>query len=121
MSFFGRTVIVVALIAGAASVFRRDIARVVGVLRKPTENFIRDVKGEIDAASKAAGPSATAGRTLSGAGAEKAASTGAGLEPGAGSATPPPPPPHPPTPAAAAPSPAAAAQSSGAGKEEQLR
>jgi hypothetical protein len=81
MSFFGRTIIIVALVAGAASVFRRDIARIAGVLRKPAENFIRDVKDEID---KGAGPAA-AGRALSGSAsasgaAEKAAAAAGAAE-----------------------------------------
>lgn len=48
MSFFGRTAITIAVIAGILHVFRRDVARIVGVLRKPTENFIKEVKKEID-------------------------------------------------------------------------
>jgi hypothetical protein len=52
MSFFGRTFIVLALFAGAVHVFRRDITRVVGVLKKPTENFIKEVKNELETTSK---------------------------------------------------------------------
>lgn len=54
MSFFGRTFVLFALFAGAVHVFRKDIARVAGVLKKPTENFLKEVKSEIDS-NKAAG------------------------------------------------------------------
>ncbi len=53
MSFFGRTFIVLALFAGAVHVFRRDITRVVGILKKPTENFVKEVKNELESSGKA--------------------------------------------------------------------
>jgi hypothetical protein len=62
MSFFGRTVITLAVVAGILHVFRRDVARIVGVLRKPTENFLRDVKKEIDTGAT---PGALAARSQS--------------------------------------------------------
>ncbi len=98
MSFFGRTFVVLALFAGAVHVFRRDIARVVGVLKKPTENFIREVKHEIDTGNKPAGALASkaagSGASASAEGAAKAAAaadaanqvTGGGGGGGAGAA-----------------------------------
>jgi len=52
MSFFGRTFIIIALFAGAVHVFRRDITKVVSVLKKPTENFIKEVKNELETTNK---------------------------------------------------------------------
>ena len=47
-SFLGRLVIIGALAAGVYSVFRRDILRIGKFLKKPTENFIADIKKELD-------------------------------------------------------------------------
>lgn len=48
MSFFTRTAIVLALVAGVAHVFRRDIVRIIGAVRAPAATFLRDVKKELD-------------------------------------------------------------------------
>ena len=37
-----------ALVVGAVSIFRRDLARIVGVLRAPTTAFIKDVRRELE-------------------------------------------------------------------------
>lgn len=47
MSFFVRSALSVAIVVGVVHVFRRDITRIARVLKKPTENFINDVKKEI--------------------------------------------------------------------------
>ena len=70
----------VALAAGAAHVFRRDIAKVVGVLRKPTENFIKEVKSEIDANKGAAAAIGAAAKAGEGAGAQAAAAANTAAE-----------------------------------------
>ncbi len=51
---FSRALLTFAVITGIAHVFRRDLKRVVGVLKKPTETFVKELKNEIEA-SKAAG------------------------------------------------------------------
>lgn len=47
MSFFVRSALSVAIVLGVVHVFKRDITRIARVLKKPTENFINDVKKEI--------------------------------------------------------------------------
>jgi hypothetical protein len=49
MSFFTRTVIGLALVAGVVHVFRKDLAKIGRVLQKPAENFVKEVKKELDA------------------------------------------------------------------------
>lgn len=53
MSFFGRAAVFVAIAAGVAHVFKKDLKRIIGAVRKPAENFVKDVKKELDAAPKA--------------------------------------------------------------------
>lgn len=48
MSFFTRLAVVALVVGSVVHVFRKDIVRVAGVLKKPTENFIREVKRELD-------------------------------------------------------------------------
>jgi hypothetical protein len=45
--FFGRTLFGLALIAGVVHVFRKDITRIASVLRKPTQQFLQEVKKEL--------------------------------------------------------------------------
>lgn len=47
MSFLGRGLIIVAVAAGVAHVFRKDIARLAALLRKPAANFLGDVRREL--------------------------------------------------------------------------
>jgi hypothetical protein len=61
MSFFGRAVLTIAVVAGVAHVFRRDLRRILGALQKPTEQFISEVKRELEDKSKAGGDSITGG------------------------------------------------------------
>ena len=70
-SFLGRLVIIGALAAGVYSVFRRDILRVGKFLKKPTENFIADIKKELDTntATKVGAESSTLGASEGTAGA----------------------------------------------------
>lgn len=50
MSFFMRTALVVGLVAGAVHVFRKDLVKIAGVLRKPAQNFVKEVQTEMKAA-----------------------------------------------------------------------
>lgn len=70
MSFFGRAVLTIAVVAGVAHVFRRDLRRILGALQKPTEKFISEVKRELEDKSKAGGgiDSITGGGGSSGSG-----------------------------------------------------
>lgn len=45
----------IAVVAGVAHVFRRDLRRILGALQKPTEKFISEVKRELEDKSKAGG------------------------------------------------------------------
>jgi hypothetical protein len=70
MSFLGRTVLLAAVIGVGLTLFRKDITRLLAVLRKPAQNFVQDVKKELDAgnlkglATKTeAGASAAVGRS----------------------------------------------------------
>ena len=49
MSFFTRTVVGLALLAGVVHVFRKDLQKVARVLQRPAENFVRDVRSELAA------------------------------------------------------------------------
>lgn len=99
MSFFGRGLILAALIAGTISVFRKDLTRILAALRKPTQSFIRDVASELEASSKAgaaaAAPppplptgAATSAAAAAAAAAPAAAATPAAAAAAAGTATP---------------------------------
>jgi hypothetical protein len=48
MSFFGRTLVVFAVAAGIAHVFRKDLLRLVSAVRKPAATFIQDLKKELE-------------------------------------------------------------------------
>lgn len=87
-----RYVLMGALIVGAASVFRRDLARVVNALRAPATTFIQDVRRELeerptgDASSGSAGDGSGAakigdGGSASGAGSDGAAARNAAVPP----------------------------------------
>ena len=43
MPIFGKTFFALALVAGAVHVFRKDLIRVAGILRKPLESFVKEV------------------------------------------------------------------------------
>ena len=59
MSFFMRTVVGLAIVAGVVRIFRKDISRIVETLRGPTTNFIKEVRQELDVSSvKKAGTTA---------------------------------------------------------------
>jgi hypothetical protein len=70
--FFGRTLVGLALIAGVVHVFRKDLTRIVSVLRKPTQQFLQEVKKEL---GNAPPPGAAPG---AGAAAPRQVATGAG-------------------------------------------
>jgi hypothetical protein len=48
MSFFGRALLTGALLAGVVHVFRRDLTRILGALRQPTQHFIKEVQRELE-------------------------------------------------------------------------
>ena len=54
MSFFTRTALVVALVAGAVHVFRKDIVKIAGVIKRPAQNFVKDVQDEMKKGSTSA-------------------------------------------------------------------
>jgi uncharacterized protein HemX len=74
MSFFTRALVGAALVAGIVHVFRKDLQKVAKVLQKPAENFVKEVKKELDATSaqKVAGSLPTAAAGGEGAAAEAA-------------------------------------------------
>lgn len=45
---FGRGVIIAAIVAGAFTLFKKDIQRIVGALKKPTQAFVADVAKELE-------------------------------------------------------------------------
>jgi hypothetical protein len=120
MSFFGRALLTAAIVAGVVHVFRRDMTRIVGALRKPTETFLRDVKREIDA-KRVADEATTAVR----AGSEALPPSAGGSASGAAAAPPPPPanavPPPPPPQAQAPPAAGAPPTASAAAPEKELK
>ena len=48
MSFFTRAVVGIALVAGVLHVFRKDVQKIARALQKPAENFVKDVRKELD-------------------------------------------------------------------------
>lgn len=48
MSFFFRTVVGLAIVAGTVRIFRKDIARIVETLRGPAQTFVKDVRRELE-------------------------------------------------------------------------
>ena len=48
MSFFGRALLTGALVMGIVHVFRRDLTRIIGALRAPTQHFIKEVQRELE-------------------------------------------------------------------------
>lgn len=48
MTFFTRTLIVLAIVGTVGSVFRRDVVRILAALQKPARAFVRDVKRELE-------------------------------------------------------------------------
>ena len=62
MPLFGKTFFALALVAGAVHVFRKDLIRVAGILRKPLESFVKEVAENSKAATKS---STTSSSTLS--------------------------------------------------------
>lgn len=63
MPLFGKTFFALALAAGAVHVFRKDLIRVAGILRKPLETFVKEVaENAKDATTKS---STTSSSTLS--------------------------------------------------------
>jgi len=51
MPLFGKTFFALALVAGAVHVFRKDLIRVAGILRKPLESFVKEVAENSKAAT----------------------------------------------------------------------
>jgi hypothetical protein len=47
MSFFMRGAVVLALVAGAVHVFRKDLVRISSALRGPAQNFVKEVSAEM--------------------------------------------------------------------------
>jgi len=47
MSFFMRGAVVVALVASAVHVFRKDLVRISSALRGPAQNFVKEVSAEM--------------------------------------------------------------------------
>lgn len=74
MSFLTRALVGAALVAGVVHVFRKDLQKVAKVLQKPAENFVKEVKKELDATSaqKVAGSLPTAAASGEGAAAQAA-------------------------------------------------
>ncbi len=54
MPIFGKTFFALALVAGAVHVFRKDLIRVAGILRKPLESFVKEVAENSKAVTGAA-------------------------------------------------------------------
>ena len=48
---FSRTVVVLALLGAGVHFFRKDLTKLARVLQKPAENFVKEVKRELDAPS----------------------------------------------------------------------
>jgi hypothetical protein len=105
MSFFGRAALVVAVAAGVAHVFRKDLKKIISVLKKPAENFVKDVRKELDTPAP---PSISAGVSDAATAAARAAN---GQAPHAISHPPPLQPPVAPSQQPAVPSPAAGGKS----------
>jgi len=107
MSFFTRTVIGLALVAGVVHVFRKDLQKLARVVQKPAETFVKEVKRELDAEAGKKAASVAAGSLAAGEGAAvdaaaakaHAANIGAAAAEAArtevAAAQPPPPPPPP--------------------------
>lgn len=60
--FFTRTVIALAVVAGVVHVFRKDVGRLagaLGMLKRPAQTFMRELRKEIDDASGAAATGST--------------------------------------------------------------
>jgi hypothetical protein len=58
MSMFSRTVVVLALLGAGVHFFRKDLQKLARVLQKPAENFVKEVKRELDTTPSGQGAAA---------------------------------------------------------------